>query len=65
VENKGKDQNIFQEIGQHADSQIKLFQEVALECDRLNDRHINFAQTLLKNQFSQFYGLQNTLLLQG
>jgi len=57
--------NIFQEIwATCAGSQIKLFQEdkLALEFDRLNDRHINLHKTLLGNQFSQYYGLQNTLL---
>ena len=58
-------QNSFQEIwATCAGSQIKSSQKdkLALEFDRLNDRHINFAQTLLRNQFSQCYGLQNTLL---
>jgi len=65
VEDDDEVQNSFQEIwATCAGSQIKLFQEdkLALEFDRLNDRHINFAQTLLRNQFSQCYGLQNTLL---
>jgi len=74
VEDNDEVENSFQEIWAtcagsqiklfQEDSQIKLFQEdkLALEFDRLNDRHINFAQTLLRNQFSQCYGLQNTLL---
>ena len=65
VEDDDEVQNSFQEIwATCAGSQIKLFQEdkLALEFDRLNDRHINFAQTLLRNQFPQCYGLQNTLL---
>ena len=50
-----------------AGSQIKLFQEdkLTLEFDRLNDRHIHFVQTLLRNQFLQCYRLQNTLLQGG
>ena len=65
VEDDDGVQNSFQEIwATCAGSQVKLFQKdkLALEFDRLNDRHINFAQTLLRNQFSQCYGLQNTLL---
>ena len=31
--------------------------------DELNDRHINFAQSLLKKQFSNIQGLMSTLLL--
>ena len=65
VEDDNGVQNSFQEIwATCAGSQITLFEEdkLALELDRLNDRHINFAQTLLRNQFSQCYGLQNTLL---
>ena len=65
VEDDDGVQNSFQEVWAIcAGSQIKLFQEdkLALEFDRLNDRQINFAQTLLRNQFSQCYGLQNTLL---
>ena len=36
--------------------------KLTLEFDRLNDRHINFVQTLLRNQFPQCYRLQNTPL---
>ena len=53
VEDDDEVQNSFQEIwATCAGSQIKLFQEdkLALEFDRLNDRHINFVQTLLRNQ---------------
>ena len=46
---------------------IKLYQEdkVLLEGNhRLNDKHINFAQAMLRKQFPQCDGLQNTLLQQ-
>jgi len=65
VEDEHEDQISLQEIwATCAGSQIKLFQEdkCTLERDRLNDRHINFVQALLKNQFSLCNGLQNTLL---
>ena len=44
---------------------IKLYQEdkVLLEGNhRLNDKHINFAQAMLRKQFLLCDGLQNTLL---
>ena len=48
-----------------AGTKIKLYQEdkVLVERNqRLNDKHINFAQAMLRGQFPQCYGLQNTLL---
>jgi len=56
----------FQEVwGTCTGTKIKLFQEdkVLLEGNgQLNDKHINFAQAMLRNQFPQCCGLQNTLL---
>ena len=48
-----------------AGTKINLYQEdkVLLETNqRLNDKHINFAQAMLRGQFPQCGGLQNTLL---
>ena len=48
-----------------AGTKIKLYQEdrVLVERNqRLNDKHINFAQAMFRGQFPQCDGLQNTLL---
>ena len=40
----------------------RLDEELLIECDWLNDRHINFAQRLLRSQFPDVMGLGHTLL---
>ena len=48
-----------------AGTKIKLYQDDKVlleENQRLNDKHINFAQAMLRGQFPQCDGLQNTLL---
>ena len=48
-----------------ADTKIKLYEEDKLLIERnqrLTDKHINFAQAMLRGQFPQCDGLQNMLL---
>ncbi len=42
----------------------EIDKKVLTECDLLNDRHINFAQRLLRSQFPDAQGLGHTLLQQ-
>ena len=41
----------------------KADRRIIVTGEELNDKHINFAQMMLKNQFQEILGLQSTLLL--